>query len=192
MQFYPLGRSDFATRTVSASLTLTGSFLTIPEVPTASSAVNIKGPQGPSGSTFSFTGVAGPVGPQGAEGPQGLGVYLLSFSRRAFCGFPITLGYSQVGPISSCNRYNSSLTDQYYSITTTLSLGDPLYTDLIASPPYAENGYYSDGTNFWIVTSGFSSSPTLCTDCEGLGAVCVENAECCSGNCTNSECSPEL
>lgn len=192
MQFYPLGRSDFATKVTTASLAFTGSFLTIPVVPTASIAENRLGPRGPSGSTFTFTGVAGPVGPRGPSGSQGFGVYLLTGSRRAFCGYTFTLGSSLVGPGTACNRYNSSLTEEYYSNESSLTMGDPLYTELVANPPTASNGYYADATNYWVVTNGTVNAPTLCSSCAGLGAACSDNSECCSGNCAFGTCGPEI
>jgi hypothetical protein len=192
MEFYPLGRTDFATRVTTASIALTGSFLTIPVVPTSSTATNRPGPQGPSGSTFTFTGVTGPAGPQGPSGSQGFGVYLLAAARRAFCGYTFTLGSSLVGPGTACNRYNSSLTEEYYSNDSSLTLGDPLYTELVANPPTASNGYYADATNYWVVTGGFVSAPNLCSSCSELGASCTDNSECCSGNCASGTCGPEV
>ena len=70
------------------------------------------------------------------------------------------LSFSAVDGATACANYPTTTT--YYSINSVvLGINTPLYTDFALSTPVS-NGFYSDGVNYYQVTSGSISSVTAC------------------------------
>jgi hypothetical protein len=75
----------------------------------------------------------------------------------------VPLGYSFTDPNEACTNI---ATDYYQSPGESLTVGDHIYTDYAADPAfYAPDGYYSDGTNVYVITggTGYIDSIELCT-----------------------------
>lgn len=161
MQSYPIGKTNFAARVVSASVANVATFATL-KVATASFGINFPGPSGSSGSTYTFYGPTGQQGPAGPQGPQGFGVYLLS-STRVTCSYAFSLGYSSTGTAQdSCVATPST----FYGSDGTLNAGDTIYNNTSRTIP-AYSGYYSNGTLAWFNDGG--GVLTNETACEGGG-----------------------
>jgi hypothetical protein len=64
-----------------------------------------------------------------------------------------TLGYDNSNFFTSCTNYISSPQTFYSTVGSTLIEGTILYDD-IGLTSLSSNGYYSDGTNWWRITSG--------------------------------------
>jgi hypothetical protein len=64
-----------------------------------------------------------------------------------------TLGYDNSNFFTSCTNYTSSPQTFYSTVGSTLIEGTILYDD-IGLTSLSSNGYYSDGTNWWRITSG--------------------------------------
>jgi hypothetical protein len=70
------------------------------------------------------------------------------------------LSYSSVDGATACANYPSTTT--YYSVNgTLLAINTPLFTDFALLTP-APDGYYSDGVNYYQLTSGSIASVTSC------------------------------
>lgn len=190
MEFRPIGITNFATRTVTASISSVANFLAIPVVPTASFALNIAGPSGPSGSSTTIIGLQGPQGPQGPSGSKGRGIYLLS-DTRVTCSVAFSLGFA-VAPFGTEEEACNATPSTYYSDTSPLGLGVSLYTNQQLTNT-ATAGYYSDGSTVWsydggiidntgnTCTGGGGDPPPGgggCTGTCGMGTYCSVGCEC--------------
>ncbi len=74
----------------------------------------------------------------------------------------VPLGYSFTDPNEACTNI---ATDYYQIPGESLIVGDHIYTDYAADPAfYASDGYYSDGTNVYVITggTGYIDSIELC------------------------------
>jgi hypothetical protein len=174
MQFYPLGISNFATRAVSASIANSANFLTMPVVPTASFALNLRGPEGEVGDSVNVLRPKGERGETGDTGPRGPGVYLLS-SSRVTCAFPFNLGFAALQEPQTSACFAVPFT--YYSNATPFDVGSALYAtpELIT---VVTNGYYSDSNTVWEVTNGIAGTGVACSGGGGGGGGCT-------GTCTD-------
>jgi hypothetical protein len=74
--------------------------------------------------------------------------------------YTISLGYSTLSYLQACTKYDASDRVTVFSYTPSGSLanGDVLYTTYTdpLAPPYAPNGWYSNGTKVWIIGGGGS------------------------------------
>ena len=64
-----------------------------------------------------------------------------------------TLGHDNANFFTACTNYTSSPQTFYSTVGSTLIVGTILY-DNIGLTSLSSNGYYSDGTNWWRITSG--------------------------------------
>jgi hypothetical protein len=74
--------------------------------------------------------------------------------------YTLNLGYDSYEKLTACSHYNNFNRVTVYSNTPFASIGQgtviyKTYTDPLASP-YADNGWYSNGVNTWIVYGGGS------------------------------------
>lgn len=159
MESYPLGKSNFASFTTSASLAARSSFL-LARVNTASIALNFTGSIGPSGSGFTNTGSIGPQGPTGPTGPKGLGVYLLSSSRATCCYtwdsyLANWKGTTQTSGFSDCsNAYTVTLQPFIYTTCNSLSNGCTVFASSNCSSPITSVNAIYDGSVYYQLSSG--------------------------------------
>jgi hypothetical protein len=94
------------------------------------------------------------------------------------CPTAVTLAYNVSTAAQSCANYANGTTNTYYLKSgASVVNGSKLYTDQTLSSTVA-NGYYSNGTNSWSVSSGDVSSESVCsiewytlTKCFGGGTI---------------------
>jgi hypothetical protein len=70
------------------------------------------------------------------------------------------LGYDNINGNNACTQYTLDSGTYYIAAADTLGNGITLYSD--EGVTLAINGYYSDGINYWLVTSGVLSGQTAC------------------------------
>jgi hypothetical protein len=80
--------------------------------------------------------------------------------------YTFTMGYDVSNGWTACSNYAAFNRRTVYSYTpfSGLTNGSVIYkTSSIPLTDYADNGWYSDGTNFWIATAGSLYSQTPCS-----------------------------
>jgi hypothetical protein len=102
-----------------------------------------------------------------------------STSTTTTTGAPLSfnLAFDASSGTTACSNYpatNTALRYAYY--TATLGNGIQLFTSTALSTAVA-NGYYSNGTNYWLATSGILNSQVSCTNpCGFNGGTAVYTA----------------
>jgi hypothetical protein len=102
-----------------------------------------------------------------------------STSTTTTTGAPLSfnLAFDASSGTTACSNYpatNTALRYAYY--TATLGNGIQLFTSNTLATAVA-NGYYSNGTNYWLATSGILNSQVSCTDpCGFNGGTAVYTA----------------
>lgn len=170
MKAFPYGTPSVTPKAISSSLASRATFLTS-TVPTASIALNIKGPRGPSGS-FGYTnsGPTGPTGPTGPKGPTGLGVYLLSGSRNigSCTGGGTCYSVSLSTGITADGACNTSYQNTFFSHDSSLTDTSIIYVDSsCATVMYVPGTYFSNGSSYY--TTIYSGQLTLQGFCSEFG-----------------------
>ena len=77
----------------------------------------------------------------------------ITTSTTTIAAASFTLGYDNSVFFTACTNYTASPQTFYSTVGSTLIVGTILY-DNIGLTSLSSNGYYSDGTNWWRITSG--------------------------------------
>lgn len=159
-----------SSRALTATSASVAEFVGIPvqTVLTASSVVTA-GTKGPNGGTPDCSAVTPLPGPDGADGPTGdPGITPACPSGTVEC--------PSISPSGSYGRFCVEI--------------PPDCNDGVICPPDSFNpAQYV--TPFPVVTPTMTMTPST-PSCLPLGSPCTSNGECCSNNCFDFECGPEL